>query len=79
MEDHDQFVMLGDVPALPFMPRRKGGKLMDSRSVRRWASHGVSGVVLRTAMVGGMKCTRPSWVMAFIEATTEAVQEKEHV
>lgn len=65
-------IPLTDVPALPRMPRRQGHKKIDVRSVRRWAARGVNGVVLRTELVGGMRCTTEAWLSEFIERRTLA-------
>lgn len=64
----ERFIAITDVPALAWMPRRRGHKKIDARNVRRWATRGVGGVVLRTVFVGGMKCTTEGWLREFISA-----------
>jgi hypothetical protein len=62
MSETSQFIRLADVPGLPFMPRREGHKKIDVRTVRRWAQRGW----LRTALVGGIRCTTAAWLQEFL-------------
>lgn len=61
----EEFIPLADVPSLSCMPRRHGHKRIDVRSVRRWATRGVGGVVLKAVLVGGLRCTTASWLAEF--------------
>lgn len=38
----------------------------------RWSRKGIRGIKLQTVQVGGRPRTTEEWVVAFIEATTEA-------
>jgi hypothetical protein len=51
------------------MPR-KDGKLISVSSTNRWAFVGRCGVVLRTLMVGGTRCTCDAWAMEFFQRLT---------
>jgi len=62
------FVLLKELPKLPMIgPRRKGGR-MDSRTGFRWATVGVSGVVLATVMQGGQRYTSVPAILRFFDA-----------
>lgn len=44
------------------------GSLPSPKTLTRWATKGCRGVTLQTETVGGRRCTRPSWVEAFLLA-----------
>ena len=61
-------VRLKELPKLPLIgPRRKGGR-MDVRTGFRWATAGVSGVVLETVMQGGQRYTSVPAILRFFDA-----------
>ena len=67
---------LKDLPKSPLIaPRRKGGR-MDSKTGFRWATRGVSGVVLETTVQGGMRYTSAPAVRRFFAAVTAAKAAK---
>lgn len=70
MNEHDvereRLIPLAEVPSLEWLPRRKGKKIHLS-TIHRWAANGARGRKLRTAMVGGCRCTRESWLESFFE------------
>lgn len=58
---------LMQLPARPWMPRKKKGKKVSRFTVLRWALHGRNGIRLRTVMVGGLRCTTDSWAHEFFQ------------
>lgn len=57
------YIPLRDVPAL--LPR-KGGKKISVSALYRWTgTHGLRGVRLRTAQIGGARYTRQEWLSEF--------------
>jgi hypothetical protein len=45
---------------------------MHYATILRWIISGVSGVKLRAVRVGGVWCTRETWLMEFFEASANA-------
>jgi hypothetical protein len=57
--------------ARAYFPARDGRQPCRN-SVKRWTAAGCRGVRLRSEMVGAVRCTRPSWVAAFLLACNPA-------
>jgi len=65
-------LLLKDLPKLAALgPRREGGRLA-IRTAFRWASDGVSGVILETVLQGGQRYTTLLAVNRFFAAVTKA-------
>ena len=60
--DREKLIVLADVPALPWLPKRPG-----LSTVHRWAATGVRGHRLRTVRVGASLATTEGWLMEFFE------------
>ena len=59
------FITLAQAAAHPMMPRRKNGKAFHVETVRRWTLYGLRGRRLKSAMVGGFRCTTEGWIYEF--------------
>lgn len=55
-------------------PRRKG-RPTHPLTVRAWWSKGLRGVVLRSELRGGIRCTTAAWLAEFFRAVSEAGPE----
>lgn len=53
--DSERLIALADVPAI--LPRRRGGKRVNSSCIYRWAQRGLRGIRLETLQCGGTKVT----------------------
>ncbi len=50
-------IPLMQVPLLPWLPRRRGGRKLHIATAFRWAQRGLRGVKLEIIQIGGTKCT----------------------
>lgn len=66
----EELIPLTQVPALPFVPRRRRGKKLNQATVFRWANPGVRGVRLETIHFGGTLCTTRSALLEFFRQLT---------
>jgi hypothetical protein len=57
MIDHANETVLSLTDAAATLPRRRGGRRVNTATLYRWASHGCRGVKLETIQIGGTKCT----------------------
>jgi hypothetical protein len=64
-EADEPYVPFRDVPKLPWMPTRRGGSTLAVETVHRWAVAGVRGHRLAFDSVGGVRCTKASWLRRF--------------
>lgn len=60
------------VPKLNLIPVRRGGSRLHIRTVFRWALTGLSGVKLRSTLVGGQRCTTRKFLAEFFAAVDAA-------
>ena len=59
--------------AAKLVPGRKPGKGVSEGTVWRWCMRGIrNGIRLRSAMVGGHRCTTRQWLREFIEALNQS-------
>jgi hypothetical protein len=58
---------LADVPNLPCIPRRRGGRKLHRSTVMRWVNPGLRGVRLEAIRVGGTLCTTIEALQRFFE------------
>ena len=65
-------VPLSDVPSLPCIPRRRGGRKLHRSTPFRWAHAGVKGVHLEVIRVGGTLCTSVAALQRFFEQLAES-------
>src|ERR1700683_5036553 len=63
---------LSSVPNLKWLPRRRRGAKLSYTCLWRWATKGVSGVVLQTVRVGGTPCTTESDLRHFFAEIADA-------
>jgi hypothetical protein len=68
----EQLIPLTQVPALPFVPRRRRGTKLNQATVFRWANPGVQGVRLEAIRFGGTLCTTQSALLEFFRRLTPA-------
>ena len=61
-------VRINDVPAMAWLPKRRGGARIAVATLHRWCSRGVGGVRLRYVRVGGVRCTTEGWLRELFEA-----------
>src|SRR5580698_1192583 len=61
----NELIPLSRVPNLRWLPRRRRGAKLSYTCLWRWATKGVSGVVLQTVRVGGTPCTTESDLRQF--------------
>ncbi len=61
---HDDVMSLAE--AAKFLPVRKEGKPLHVNTIHRWASGGVRGVVLQTALIGGVRYTTRRAIERFL-------------
>ena len=76
----ETLIRLFDVPKLPWLPNRRGGKRLSYATVWRWASR--KGPRLKTVRAGKALATRADWLMEFFEelaaATNPALADDGH-
>jgi len=66
-----EWLSMSDVARL--FPSRRAGKRLSVQTVWRWCTRGVRlGIRLRSALVGGHRCTTLQWVNEFIESVSQA-------
>jgi hypothetical protein len=63
-------VALAEVPRLPWIPRRRGGRRLHIATVHRWCSAGVRGVQLEYVQVGGTRVTTVEALVRFFASLT---------
>ncbi len=68
----EKLIRAGDVQALKWLPRRRGGGRLNVATVYRWITSGVRGVKLRAVRAGETWCTRESWLEEFFAAIAQA-------
>src|SRR5262249_8873929 len=66
----EELIPLTQVPALPFVPRRRRGKKLNQATVFRWAHTGVRSVRLETIRFGGTLCTTQGALLEFFRRLT---------
>src|SRR5690242_19731431 len=66
----EELIPLTQVPALPFVPRRRRGKKLNQATVFRWANSGIRGTRLETIQFGGTLCTTRSALLEFFHQLT---------
>jgi hypothetical protein len=54
------------------LPRRRAGRKTHVKTLFRWAGPGCRGIVLRTVLVGAVRCTTRAWLAEFFAALTAA-------
>jgi len=64
-DNYPKFIALAQAAAHPMMPRRANGNPFHVETVRRWALYGSRGRILKSAMVGGIRCTTEEWIYEF--------------
>lgn len=62
-----RLIRLVDVPALAWLPKRRGGARLSMTTLYDWARKGLRGVTLETVSVGDTKCTTEAALMRFFE------------
>lgn len=63
-ENCEPLIRVIDVPALAWLPSRKG-RPIHAATVYRWVTRGVRGRRLRTVRVGGVLATSETWLWDF--------------
>jgi hypothetical protein len=58
-------IAVTDIPGLPWLPRRRGGKPWHVATIYRWMKDGVGGRRLEYVRVGGTRFTTASALMRF--------------
>lgn len=53
------------------VPSRMRGRNISEQSIRRWQLKGIRGIYLKSALVGGVRCSTPEDVENFINELTE--------
>jgi hypothetical protein len=66
----EELIPLTQVPALPFVPRRRRGKKLNVATVFRWAQQGIAGTRLEIIRFGGTLCTNRSALLEFFRRLT---------
>jgi hypothetical protein len=66
----EPLIPLTQVPALPFIPRRRRGKKLNTATVFRWAQQGIAGTRLEVIRFGGTLCTSRSALLEFFRRLT---------
>jgi len=66
-------IPLSDVPKLPWIPRRRGGRRLNVATVHRWCTHGVRGKRLEHIRLGGTRVTTQAALMRFFHALSNTV------
>jgi hypothetical protein len=66
----EELIPLTQVPALPFVPRRRRGKKLNQATVFRWANSGVRGTRLESIRFGGTLCTTRGALLEFFRRLT---------
>lgn len=74
LEEHP--IPLRGVPKLKEIGPRRSGTRLDIRTVARWATKGVCGVVLETVVQGSQRYTSVPAVCRFFAAVTVAKQRR---
>lgn len=69
---NDRLIRLHDVPAISWLPLRRGGARLNVATVWRWTMKGCAGVKLATVSVGGTLCTSDAWLREFFDAVAQA-------
>jgi hypothetical protein len=65
-------IPLGQVPKLGLVPPRRRGSRLNLRTVYRWATAGLKGIVLPTQLVGGQRVTSREALLRFFAAVSAA-------
>jgi hypothetical protein len=68
----EPLIPLAQVPAQPFVPRRRGGKRLNVSTVFRWVQQGLAGVRLEAIRFGGTLCTSKGALLEFFRRITPA-------
>ena len=69
-DNYPKFITLAEAARHPMLPSRPGGKAYHTETIRRWALYGRRGRKLKSAMVGGIRCTTVNWLYEFITSET---------
>jgi hypothetical protein len=70
--ERERVVPLGEVPKLGIIPRRRKGARLNLRTVYRWATVGLRGVILPSQLVGAQRVTSVEALLRFFEAVSAA-------
>jgi hypothetical protein len=65
-------ILLVDVPKLPWIPRRRGGRRLHVATVHRWCTRGLHGTKLEYLQLGGTRVTTAGALMRFFTRLTGA-------
>ena len=72
--ERERVVPFGDVPKLGIIPVRRRGTRLNLRTVYRWATVGLRGVVLPTQLVGAQRVTSVEALLRFFDAVSAAAR-----
>lgn len=64
--ENTRLITLAEAARCPWLPRRNNGRTIHKHTLHRWATNGLRGQRLKTALVGGIRCTTESWLFEFI-------------
>jgi hypothetical protein len=65
-------IPLVEVPKLPWIPRRRGGRRLHVATVHRWCARGLHGTKLEYLQLGGTRVTTAAALMRFFTRLTGA-------
>ncbi len=68
----ENLIRIADVPELAWLPLRRAGSRLNIATLYRWITKGTDGVKLRAVRVGGVWCTRETWLNEFFEQSAAA-------
>ncbi len=72
---NEPLIPLTQIPAQPFVPRRRGGSKLNVATAFRWAQRGVRGIKLETISFGGTRCTTRTALLEFFRALAPDQQQ----
>jgi hypothetical protein len=72
----EELIPLTQIPAQPFVPRRRRGTRLNVATVFRWANAGVRGIRLETIRFGGTLCTTRSALLEFFRRLTRQASDE---
>jgi len=68
----EKLVPLGQVPDLPWVPRRRRKARLNASTVFRWTKSGCRGVLLESVRFGNTRCTSEAALTRFLAALAPA-------
>lgn len=74
----EKVVPLAEVPKLGIIPRRRKGARLNLRTLYRWASVGLRGVILPSQLVGAQRVTSVEALLRFFDAVSAASRPRRH-